>query len=913
MTATLEDVQEIVIDKWGSLNTAASPGRLPDGHSPRNLNVWTDEKDGSLVTSNGYIFLGTTPSNTPTTFIINYFKTSDGSQTVVLSDGVTVWKTINYVDFTVITTGLSPFFQLRGYVIRGKLWLTNGNDSVMTYDGTTLTLLDGSGSTPDVPIAKYISYHDERVWLYGVANDPSSLIFSALTDSAGVEITPDDADAWPSDNEIQISEGDDDIGTGLFLFRGYLYASKSFSIWRVVGYDEYTYTRVKTRSSTGTRFQESVQILDNLVHFIGVDGLYTFDGEDSKRVSDIIDPSSSDPGVFAFRNLQQPLLNNQFINVSETADWNLGTFPHNLSTASDQLSLIPADTSEADFTAGVLKTFIETDLNPGSIQLTRLSTGSSSVNIAAGRPASLVADPGFSVIGSALSITDGNLSVPCGFLRNSGSGSPSWRFTVPAGLYFTKIIIRDWRSSTSRSLTISTSIASGILTVNNGGSLGGGNTFVLPASAGGVDFTVTFGSAFISSEDSFSDFRLSVALPGTPGTQSATLAEIELYATAYRPAGQFTSRTIDYVYAPTSLGSLAATVTANGESYQFYTQSSADGSTWDSEVNVTGSGTIGSIPRRYLRWGVYLYSASGSNSPVIDDVYLPGVYTSQVFNTGGNIFQWGAFQLIANRAGQTVTAHFRAASTGAGVLTESWTAIAPGAVPSAATTDTFIQIQLQLSTNLSTQVPYVSSFAVNWTLANGSGVNTLQNVASIVILNRYWLAAATLGSEANDIVIVRGKATRQSPWHQKDFAFLSFAFFQDYFIAGSSLDGSIYRLEYGFSKSGSAMDSYFETADLSKSGFMLQIYEVLVSLDRMGPYTISVGLSTDGGLSFTEKTIDLTRSSAEQSLNFIKKLNVNVMCDSFRLRFRTNMADQPFSVDDARVFYRLLPSRGSLG
>ncbi len=184
-------------------------------------------------------------------------------------------------------------------------------------------------------------------------------------------------------------------------------------------------------------------------------------------------------------------------------------------------------------------------------------------------------------------------------------------------------------------------------------------------------------------------------------------------------------------------------------------------------------------------------------------------------------------------------------------------------------------------------------------------------MASIVILNRYWLSAATLGADANDVVIVRGKSTFGSPWHKKDFAILSFARFQDYYIAGSSVDGSIYRLEYGFSKNGEAMDSFYETKDFSNDEFQMKGRELILTYDRMGTYNMSLGWSTDGGLTYTEKTIDLTRP-ADESLSFTKKFNINFMNDQVRFRVRTNMADQPFSVDSLKCYYRPTLQRGSL-
>lgn len=913
MTSVLEDAQEISIEKWGGLNTAAASHKLPAGQSPNNQNVWMDERLGSVVTANGYTKLGTSPSGNPLTFAIDFFKTSDGSQTLVLSDGSTVWTTTNYVDFTSIKTGLSPFFQLRGLVVRGKLWLTNGSDDVMTWDGSSLVLLNGDGSTPEAPIAKYISYHDERVWLYGISGEPSSLRFSELTDDAGTEITPDDEDAWPADNELQISEGDADIGTGLFVYRGYLYASKSFSFWRITGFDRYTYTKVKTRSSTGTRFAESIAELDNLVHFIGVDGLYTFNGETSERISDPIDPANPEPGVFSFRNLQQPLLNNQFWNLSDSADWAAGSVPRNISTDNDRLTLT-ADDTQAQFNAGT-KTRVTADDNPGNLQLSLVSSGSAGTLLSSGKSAQLVPSDA-SVIGNASFITDGSEANDAGFLH-AGNNTGRWVIDLGSARVVGRVILKkvyfESNGTGQPVLVGNTQIQYSSDNIN--WTLA--SLVTIPASSTGAGIYVSGTPAIVGPVNITTDFASvsarywRFALTSTRTT--TVIKEMEVYQAGYEADGKFISPSIDLGATPGSLGTLAATITTNGEAYQLFTQTSADGSTWDSEVNLANGAAIGSTPRRHLRWGVYLYSSTGVSTPVIDKVFVGSSYLSVIFDTGGNIFQWGAFQLAANLAGQAVTAYYRAAATSGGVLAASWTAIVNGAVPNTAVTNTFIQLRLELSTADATAFPYITGTTVNWTLANSSGVNTLQNVASIVIFNRYWLAAATLGADANDIVLVRGKLSASSPWHKKDFAFLAFCRFQDYFIATSSTNGDIYRIETGFSKNNAAMDSFYETADYDKSGFLLKLLEIIVNTERSGAYDLNIGISIDGGISWTEKTVDLTRTSLTQNLSFTKKLIAgNVMADKFRLRVRVNAADQPFVVDDLRVYYRLSPMRGSL-
>lgn len=917
MTAIIEDAKELAIEKWGTLNTAMSPNKLPEGHSPDNQNVWMDEKPGSLVTSNGYTKLGELPSGLSPTLLLNYFKTSDGSQLLICSDGQTVWKTTNYVTFTSIQTGLSPYFQLRGVVVRDKVWLTNGSDPVMTYDGTTLTVLNGTGGTPNVPLGKYIAYHDERVWLYGISGSPSKLYFSELTDSAGTEIAPDNSSAWPVSNNLQISEGDADIGTALFLYRGYLYASKAFSIWRISGYDVYTYARVKTRASTGTRFAESIQIVDNLVHFIGADGLYTFDGEEAQRISDLIDPSSTEEGIFSFRSLQQNLLNNTFWNLSDTADFDAGTVPGTLSTASNALSLVPADDSEADFTAGT-KTRVSATDNSGYLQLSRVTTGSAGTLISTGKTGALSGGSGN--VGIASYLTDGNDSNQVGFFIGNANGqSVAWSVDLGAAYAIGRIILKNYTferpdsppvfstfaieaSSDNSSWTTIAAVANpSYATRSSGGTFYSGSEYYTGPSSITTDFTTA----------SYRYWRLHQVENGGSSGAYMVMTEMEVYQAGYEADGKFVSTSVDFGTTPSTFGTIAASIVTNSETYQFFTQSSNDNSTWDAEVNLSNGAAIGSALKRYLRWGAYLYSSTGVSTPVIDKVYLGGTYLSNIHNTGGNIYQWGAFQASSNKAGQTITYYYRAATTEVLVGSAAWVAIVPGAVPAAAVTDVFIQLKAELSTTDSTMDPYVDSMTVNWIVATGSGVNTLQNVASFVWNNRYWLSAATIGADQNDIIIVRGKSTFGSPFHKKDFAILSFCRFQDTFIAGASDGPSIYRMEYGYSKNGSAMDSYFETADFSDHDFIQKVKEIIVNLDRSGPYNLSVGYSTDGGLTWTDTTIDLTRISG-QNLSFTKKLNISIMQDKFRFRFRINAADQPFSIDSARVYYRITPSRGSL-
>lgn len=894
MSSALEEIKTLDIEEWLTLATAPAATKLKQGQSPSMENVWTDEKPGSVITANGYVKVGQIPSGNPVSFCINYFKTSSGIQTVVVSDGSTVWTTLDFQNYTPIIVGLSSSFQLRGLVIRDKLWLTNGSDAVRTFDGTVVVVLDGTAGTPNVPRGRYIAYHDERVWLFHVSSARSAVYFSSLTDSAANIIAPDNVSAWDTtDNFLQISEGDADFGTGMIIYRGYLFLFKQYSIWRLVGYDEYTYSRVKTRSSTGTRFNESVQILDSLVHLIGVDGIYVFDGEESSRISDIIDPATASQTAFGFDNIQQPNTNSQFWETQDTADWNAGTVPTNL-VIDDSATLEAADDSQADFQAGATQTNLDLATIPNSIILAHTTSGHAAPNIALNRTAYLLGFPsnGGSRIGVAAFITDGDLTNRFG---NTGGFSSASFITLDRLSAINRVIIRG---------------------LNNGQEIqifGRSGSPLSPPALTGLSGQFPINIADVSGigagDHTFDFSAVSVTQIMVLMFSNVTATEIEIYQPAFQATGKFTSKTLDLGIAPNSLGSFNASETLNGEGTAYFTQSSDDGSTWDAETSVSNGGTIASTPRRYLRWGVNLTS-DGANTPQVDAAYLPAVYLSAIHNTGGGIFAWGPFESDYNLNGEVVNFYYRTATSSAGISATAWKLIVPGGVVSDPVTNQYIQFKIEFLGGGAVNLPIVNSVTINWVTGSGGQPQTLQNVATAYWRNRYWMAAAGPGATSNNLILIRGKKTFNNPWMLKDWGILSFMRFFDSLYGGSSVDGSIFQLDSGYSKAGAAMDSYFETGDFTFGGFTANLIELLVEVERMGSWNLSVGISIDGGNTFTDYPINLSISTYDT--NYIKRINLNFTTTRFRLRFRTNGIDTPFQVHRCIAFYKLEVERGSI-
>lgn len=899
----IEVENHVDIIDWGTLNTASSPTKLPLGQTPNCQNIWVDEKPGSVITAQGFRKVGSIPSGNPVTFCIDFFKASAGTQTFVVSDNSTVWTTVDFQTFTSIITGLSSSFQLRGMVIRDKLWLTNGSDSVRTYNGTTVVVLDGTGGTPTVPKGRFISYHDERVWLFHIPSNRSQIAFSALTNSSGDDIDPDNASAWPSDNTLQISQGDADYGTGLIVYRGYLYMFKQYTIWRLIGYDEYTYSRVKCRASTGTGFNESLQIVDNFVHMIGIDGIYVFDGDDADRISDIIDPATATQAAFGFNQLQQPNAKKQFWEVASTSDWNAGTVIPTNATVDDSYANKATDDSQADFVAGVLKTNIDTSETPASIQLTHKSTGVSSHNIALGASGSLQPLSNTGVFGVASYMTDGNTSNYCGFTGSHSAATASFNLGTWAFIPITRVILKGCIASFAQMIIRVAGNQIHISSVSGGGVVLTSDKLYWPAGPGPSDITIDFDGV------SSADIQLQLTL--LPANTGFTVTEIQVFSAAYQASGKFISQTLDYTNIPTSYGIFNADITLNGETATYFTQSSSDGSAWDAEVACTNGGAIGSTLRRYLRWGVN-FTSDGLDTPVLSDAFLMSKYESAVHSTGGSIFAWGPIESDYNLAGQTIKFYYRGDATAAGVLAKSWNVIVPGGVLGLSTADVYAQFKFEIWGGTATTIPKVTSVTINWVQGTGVEPQTLQNVASFFWRNRYWMSAASTSSAYNDTILIRGKKTFKSPWMLKDWTILSFCRFQDNLYGGSSVDGSIYQLDSGYSKDGEALDSFFETGDLTMQGTHFHCNQVVLEVEKSGTYNLVFGISINRGVTWKEYNVDLTPTEGEIP-SFWEVLNVSSgTTPIIRFRVRTNGIDEPFEVHNLRAFLQPSAARGSI-
>ena len=314
------NVQQSYIDFSGGLNDYKASVYLEKNESPDLLNVQIDEPLGALSQRNGWEACGVTPSGNTATNLYEYAK-NNGSRYLIVTDNSSIWQTADCSNYTQISAGHNPLATPRFATVHDTLWITNGSDSVETWDGTTLTLLDGQGTTPNVPKGKLIAWWKGRVWMGATDGEPSGAYFSTLVSPSGQILDPATSSvAWANTNNlVYFNRGDGSRLYGLKVYRDNLYAFKETGINRVIFQSEYNVNVVKNVTTIGSKFQESIQEMDDgFLRFVGRDGVYKFDGSTVMR--------TSTKWSNTFKTLQQPFaMVENYHAWNDTAEWSLGT------------------------------------------------------------------------------------------------------------------------------------------------------------------------------------------------------------------------------------------------------------------------------------------------------------------------------------------------------------------------------------------------------------------------------------------------------------------------------------------------------------------------------------------------------------------------------------------------------------
>lgn len=281
----------------GGMNTHDPSFRLLSQFSPYMRNVFID--NGRIEGINGFTVLGSSMVLSKVTGIFPFVRET-GAVTFLVTDSSMTLETSDFTSWTFVSSASNSGGLLNWLQVKNKMWGFNGLDFVITWDGTTKKILNGTNNTPNPPKFKYGAFWQERVWGFSNPNGISDLDFSSIVTTDAVIINPDDSRAWPTTNNLKIGSGDGEFGTAIWIKNGQLKIGKERSKYTIYGTNVSNYfARKDASNSVGVVSNESVVNMDDATYYLSADGIY----KDEERISDLIQPDVDAMNKGITRNL----------------------------------------------------------------------------------------------------------------------------------------------------------------------------------------------------------------------------------------------------------------------------------------------------------------------------------------------------------------------------------------------------------------------------------------------------------------------------------------------------------------------------------------------------------------------------------------------------------------------------------
>lgn len=253
---------------------------LEDSQARDLLNVQST-KTGAIVKRNGNTTFASPANALNSLFALEETATPYliGAHTTKLVK-ITTGGTVTDLK-TGLTTGLRwSFAQMPAVAAQGPLFGMNGTDTPQQWDGSAGTSGSWTAVSGSLPNGTMCLQHMNRLFVAGVAANPSRLYWSALGDPT----------AWPAANVLDLDPNDGESITGLGLVGPYLVAFKRHKTFLVT--DSNTGANRRISDSVGCASPRSIATGPGGMFFLSDErGVYEFDGRKLTPLSDDIQPN----------------------------------------------------------------------------------------------------------------------------------------------------------------------------------------------------------------------------------------------------------------------------------------------------------------------------------------------------------------------------------------------------------------------------------------------------------------------------------------------------------------------------------------------------------------------------------------------------------------------------------------------
>ena len=209
------------------------------------------------------------------TAVHRFYRETLSAETIVVAHGV-LYK-FDYTDgYTLLHSGLDTTAKCKFEVFNDELFIVNGVDTPIRYNGTNVQQV-GSGGTI-APIAQDIQAHLQSLFMLvdnslfrNTVGNP--LVWDALSPVV-------DLDAWKGDT-----------GAGLVKLGSNLYIIKTASVWELSGTTNDNFRLRRMPNTRGCVAPHSIATDGQVAFWRGTDGVYRFDGVSTTLISYRVHPA----------------------------------------------------------------------------------------------------------------------------------------------------------------------------------------------------------------------------------------------------------------------------------------------------------------------------------------------------------------------------------------------------------------------------------------------------------------------------------------------------------------------------------------------------------------------------------------------------------------------------------------------
>lgn len=302
--------QFFISDFTGGLNTRVDSLLISNNQTPDCKNIVLDE-NYTLQNKSGSSLIYTLPCSGSVLSTFE-FKQSNGITSYIVQIGSNIYSSEDKLSWTLLVNGQSTEYPCSYLNSGNNLWITNGIDYVKTWNGVTVSTLTF------VPKGKYIVSNKNVIFISGCISQDNLVYFSDLY------YEPTNSSAWAGSNSLNINGNDGDNITGLSIYNDKLVIFKKKYIYVLYGTTIDDFDLKQKSNVVGCIDSRTIKVYKNLLLFLSLEGLYSFDGATLNLISEKVYNDLKNTNYF------EGALNKW--NLSNSLDFDKGTYSQTSST-----------------------------------------------------------------------------------------------------------------------------------------------------------------------------------------------------------------------------------------------------------------------------------------------------------------------------------------------------------------------------------------------------------------------------------------------------------------------------------------------------------------------------------------------------------------------------------------------------